>query len=126
MKSHEFVQNMRPRCRIATWICVCGHTRDSPSIIKIRSGVSEPPSPLPGSNFALSHYFGYWLYNSLCYRKSRDNFFRKLEFLLGFVESQWRFYGGMGDMPLPHNLGIRPGGSPLFIYYMPITPHYTV
>jgi len=34
-----------PRCRRATWICMCGHTRDIvifPSFIEIRSGVSEP------------------------------------------------------------------------------------
>ena len=35
-----------PRCRSATWICMCGHTRDPiiySEFIEIRSGVSEPP-----------------------------------------------------------------------------------
>ena len=36
------VRRDHPRCRSATWICMCCHTRDMVGFIKIRSGVLEP------------------------------------------------------------------------------------
>jgi len=55
-----------PRCRSATWICMCGHTRDVviyiPSFIEIRSGVSEPHG---GQNLGFPITLAIRFYNSL-------------------------------------------------------------
>jgi len=56
------VRRDHPRCRSATWICMCCLARDVVIyilvFIKIRSEVLEPQGE---SKFAISDYFGYWL-----------------------------------------------------------------
>jgi len=62
-----------PRCRRATWICMCGHTRDLVIYSKFHRnqfrGFGAPgPILIPwprGSKFGLSHYFGYSLLQQL-------------------------------------------------------------
>ena len=63
-----------PRCRSATWICICGHTRD----VVIYSNFHQNPfrgfgAPAPrGRNLAFPITLAIRFYNSLYYRKSHD------------------------------------------------------
>ena len=53
-----------PRCRSTTCICVYGHTYDVVIIFQVMEIRLGFPSPR-GSEFALFHYFVYWLLQHL-------------------------------------------------------------
>ena len=54
-----------PRCRGATWICLCGHTHDMVIYSKFHRNSFRGFGAPGGSKFGLSHYFGYCLLQQL-------------------------------------------------------------
>ena len=61
-----------PRCRSATWICVCGHTRDPVMYSKFHRNPFKGFGTPGGQNLALPITLASRFYNSLYYRISRD------------------------------------------------------
>ena len=62
-----------PRCRSATWICVCGHTRDQIIYSKFYRNPLRGFGAPGGQNLAFPITLASRFYNSLYYRTSRDD-----------------------------------------------------
>ena len=61
-----------PRCRSATWICMCGHTRDPIIYSKFHRNPFRGFGAPGGQNLAFTITLASRFYNSLYYRTSRD------------------------------------------------------
>ena len=61
-----------PRCRSATWICMCGHTRDLVIYFKFHRDPFSVFGTPGGQNLAFPITLAIRFYNSLYYRTSRD------------------------------------------------------
>jgi len=61
-----------PRCRSATWICMCGHTRDMVIYSKLYRNPFRGFGAPGGQNLAFLITLANGFYNSLYYRTSRD------------------------------------------------------
>ena len=73
---HVFFSRFRPdhpRCRSATWICMCGHTRDPIIYSKFHRNPFKGFGAPGGPNLALPITLASRFYNSLYYRTSRDS-----------------------------------------------------
>ena len=62
-----------PRCRSATWICMCGHTRDPIIYSEFHRNPFRGFGAPGGQNLAFPITLASRFYNSLYYRTSRDN-----------------------------------------------------
>ena len=62
-----------PRCRSATWICMCGYTRDMVIYSKFHRNSFRGFETPVGQNLALPITLASRFYNSLCYRTNRKN-----------------------------------------------------
>ena len=62
-----------PRCRSATWICECGHTRDPVIYSKFHRNPFRGFRATGGQNLAFPITLACRFYNSLYYRTSRDS-----------------------------------------------------
>ena len=68
------VRTDHPRCRSATWICVCGHTSDPVIYSKFHRNPFRGFGAPGGQNLAFPITLANRFYNSLYYRTSRDTF----------------------------------------------------
>ena len=66
------VRQEHPRCRSATWICMCGHTRDPVICSKFHRNTFKSFGTPGDQNLALPITLASRFYNSLYYRTSRD------------------------------------------------------
>ena len=69
----SFEEFLVPRCRSATWICMCGHTRDPIIYSEFYRNPFRGFGAPGGQNLAFRITLASRFYNSLYYRTSRDN-----------------------------------------------------
>ena len=72
LESVPRVRPNHPRCRSATWLCMCGHTRDPVIYSKFHRNPFKGFETTGGQTLALPITLASRFYNSLYYRTSRD------------------------------------------------------
>ena len=75
-----------PLCRSATWICVCGHTRDPIIYSEFHRNPFRGFGAPGGQNLAFPNTLASRFYNSLYYRTSRDD---QLEHIIRFICNEY-------------------------------------